>query len=265
MRRTDDHGFALLIVLWTVVLLTLLATQLTFAGRVEVRLAGNIRSAAMAETAADGAVQAAIFHLIDPATRWPADGKERPLRVPGASVTLVIENEGGKLNPNLVEPPLMSALLRQIGLDAVKADSLADAIADWHALSEQMRPHGANAAQYRAAGLDYGPTHAPFRSVAELGAVLGMTPDILARLEPDVSVLTDTDVDPAVAPPAVRAAMATVLGAPGPGGVPLPPRLVTVTAHAVSETGGQFTRRATIRLGLTPKEPVYQVLTWQAG
>ena len=35
----------------------------------------------------------------------------------------------------------------------------------------------------------------PFQSVAELGDVLGMTPDLLARLTPHLTVLTDGDPD----------------------------------------------------------------------
>lgn len=259
----NDRGFALLIVLWAMVLLTLLVTQLAAAGRTELQLAANLRGAAAAEAAADGAVYAAVFHLLDPSEPWLADGVDRVLRVPGGQAVVRIADEAGKVNPNSASPELLRALLRRSDADSRAADSIAAAIVDWRFPSSQGRPAGAKEAEYRAAGRDYGPPGAPFRSVAELGAVLGMTPALLSRLEPNVSVLTDTDPDPAAAPPVVRQAMQDVRGVPA-GSRRKPPRTVTITARAVGDAGGHFTRRAAVRLGSTPKEPLFQILTWEA-
>ena len=258
-----EGGFALLIVLWAMVLLTLLVTQLTAAGRTELQLAANLRGAAMAEAAADGAIHAAVFHLLDPSDPWLADGADRALRVPGGQAVVRIEDEAGKINPNTASPELLRALLRRSGADSRIADGVAAAIVDWRFPSNQGQPGGAKEPQYRAAGRDYGPAGAPFRSVADLGAVLGMTPALLSRLEPNVSVFTDTDPDPAAASPVVRQAMQDVRGgAAGPRR--RPPRTVTVIARVIGDAGGRFIRRAAVRLGSTPKEPLFQILTWDA-
>lgn len=259
-----ERGFALLIVLWAVVLLSLLATQLTAAGRTEVQLAGNLKAAAATEAAADGAIQEAAFHLLDPASRWAADGRDRQVQVPGARVALRIDNEAGKVNPNLAEPPLLQALMGHLGADQRSAESIADAIADWRYPDAQPRPHGAKAPQYRAAGLDYGPPGTPFSSLDELGAVLGMTPALLDRMRPYLSVLTDAAPDPAAAAPPVLQAIRDVSGPPRGASAPLPPRTVTITAQATGDAGGRFTRRAAVRLGATGKEPLALVLTWEA-
>ena len=261
-KRSDD-GFALLIVLWAMVLLTLLVTQLTAAGRTELQLAANLRGAAAAEAAADGAIHAAVFHLLDTPEPWLADGADRVLRVPGGRAVVRIDDEAGKINPNSASPELLQALLRRSDADSRTADSIAAAIVDWRFPSSQGRPGGAREPQYRAAGRDYGPPGAPFRSVAELGAVLGMTPALLSRLEPNVSVFTDTDPDPAAASPVVRQAMQDVRGG---NARPRrqPPRTVTITARVVGDAGGRFNRRAVVRLGSTPKEPLFQILTWEA-
>ena len=256
----NDEGFALLIVLWAMVLLTLLVTQLTAAGRTELQLAANLRSAAAAEAAADGAVNAAVFHLLDPADPWLADGVDRPLRVPGGRAVVRIDDEAGKINPNTASPELLRALLRRCDADSRTADSIALAIVDWRFPSSQGR---SGAPQYRAAGRDYGPPGAPFRSVADLGAVLGMTPALLSRLEPNVSIFTDADPDPAAAPPVVRQAIQDVRGATA-GARRRPPRTVSITARVTGDAGGRFVRRAAIRLGNTLKEPLFQILTWDA-
>lgn len=262
--RSHDGGFALLIVLWSVVLLALLVTGIAAAGRSDVQLAANLRGAAQAEAAADGAVHAAAFHLLDPAAPWAADGTSRVLDQPGARVALRIEDEAGKINPNLASLELLQALLRQVGADAQAASRIAAAIVDWRFPGDAPRPNGAKAPQYQAAGLPYGPPNAPFESLSELGAVLGMTPELLARLLPSLSLLNDAEPDPQRAGPAVLAAMRQATGAaPARPGPARPPRTVTITAEAAAE-GSRFTRRATIRLGGTPKEPLMQVLTWEA-
>jgi len=258
-----DAGFALLIVLWAVVLLTFLVTQLTAAGRTELQLAVHLRSAATAEAAADGAVNEAVFHLLDPANPWVADGVDRALRVAGGRAVLRIEDEAGKINPNSASPELLRALLRRLDVDSRTADGLAAAIVDWRFPSSQGQPGGAKEPQYRAAGRDYGPAGAPFRSVADLGAVLGMTPRLLSRLQPNVSVLTDSEPDPAAAAPIVREAMQDVRGASRTA-PRKPPRTVSITAWVIGDDGGRFVRRAAVRLGRTAREPLFQVLAWEA-
>ncbi len=258
-----DGGFALLIVLWSVVLLALLATQITAAGRTEAQLAANLRAAAVAEAAADGAVQAAAFHLLDPAAPWDADGREHLIRIGAAAVAVQVDNEGGKLNPNLADPALLQALLRVAGVDQQAAERLAAAIADWRTPASPGRPDAARAAPYRAAGLDYGPPGAPFADLDELGSVLGMTPALLAKLRPYLSVYTDTAPDPAAAAAPVRRAMQDALGRL-PASLPSPPRTVAVTARA-SGGGGRFTRRAVLRLGRAAKDAPVLVLAWEAG
>jgi general secretion pathway protein K len=57
-------GFALLIVLWTMVLLALLVAQFTTTGRNEVQVAANLRANAVTEAAADGALFEAIMRLV---------------------------------------------------------------------------------------------------------------------------------------------------------------------------------------------------------
>lgn len=260
--RSREGGFALLIVLWVVVLLTLLVAQLTAAGRTGVQIAANLRGAAAAEAAADGAIHAAAFHLLDPASRWIPDGTEHVLSVAGGQAVVRIDDEAGKVNPNTASPELLRALLRRLGADSRTSDEVASAIVDWRFPGAQNQPGGAKVAEYRAAGRDYGPPGKPFRSVAELGAVLGMTPDLLARLSPYATVLTDIDPDPAAAPPLVRQAIEDVR--PSGAARRQPPRTVTITARTIGDMGGRFVRRAAVRLGATEKEPLLLILTWDA-
>lgn len=259
-----ERGFALLIVLWTMVLASLIATQVTAAGRAEVRLAANLRAAAVLEAAVDGAVHEAIFRMLDRSeSGWQADGRRRVLALPQGMASVLLEDQAGKVNPNSTSPELMSALLRLVGADARQADSVAAAMADWRFPGAEARPFGGKAREYRAAGLGYGPPEAPFRSIGEVGAVLGMTADLLARLAPHLSLYHEGGPDPGLADPIVLQAMRNRLGsqelAAGPRtGV----RVVAVVATVTRPDGAAFTRRAVVRVGAGQAGRPYQILAW---
>ena len=93
--------------------------------------------------------------------------------------------------------------------------------------------------------------------------MLGMTPTLLARLAPYASVLTDRAPDPAVAATPVRQAIQDAFGPVRPTAA-APLRTVAVTARADGDAGGRFTRRATLRLGASAKEPLVLILAWGA-
>jgi len=259
----NRRGFALLIVLWTLVLLSLLVTHLSATGRSEARIASNYASNAQAEAQADGAVFEAAFHVIN--GEWAPDGKDRQLQLAKGVVGLRLLSESGKVNPNIASTDLMASLLRVLGEDPGQASALASAIADWREPGDQPRPDGAKAPQYRAAGLDHGPPGSPFESLDELGRVLGMTPQLLAALRPHLTLFQFGDPDPSIADPVVLQAMKQM---PGQVGQPIfPPGLtaglqtMTIIAEAHSNSGGLFTRRAVLRVG-PAFERGFQILVW---
>lgn len=261
-----ERGFALLIVLWSVVLLSLLGTAITASGRTDIQLATNLRAAARAEAAADGAIYEAAFHLLDPASPWAADGRPHLVQNAAVAIEVRIEDEAGKINPNTATPELLRALLHAVDADARTSDELPVAIADWRFPSSNTRPGAAKAPEYRAAGLPYAPPGAPFESLDELGAVLGMTPVLLGRLVPHLSIYNDRDPAPQMADPVVRQALREVYGPlPDAAGRGAPLRTVTVVVSAQTAEGARFVRRATLRLGAGPKDAPVQVLTWEDG
>jgi general secretion pathway protein K len=257
-----QRGFALLIVLWTLVLLTLLGTQILARGHGEAQLAGNLRGAAIAEAAADGAVEEAIFHLLDASSRrWLGDGAVHPIRFPRATVEVRIEDEAGKVNPNFASPELLRALLVRIGVDAHTAGSVAGAIVDWRGESANPSPTGAKAAQYAAAGRDYGPPGAPFQSLDELGEVLGMTPELVAHLRPHLSLFSRTDPLASTTDPVVAMAVRDTGGA-GRAAAGGRLQVAAITARAQGPDGARFARRAVIRIGGEVRDRPWKVLAW---
>jgi general secretion pathway protein K len=210
--RPADRGFALLIVLWTLVLITLVVTTMTATGRSAVQVAASLRDAAIARAAVDGAVTEAQFRLAD--GEWGRAPSTRILRIGDIAVQVQIEDEGGRVNINDAPLAMVVALLQGIGLPSAKATSLGAAIVDFRTIGPDPLPHGAKAPEYAAAGLPYGPTGQDFRTLDELGLVLGMTPDILARLAPYISIAKFGAPDLTKADPVVAEAFAEA----GPNG-----------------------------------------------
>jgi general secretion pathway protein K len=208
-----QSGFALLIVLWTVGFLALLGTQLVAAGRSDTRLAENLKQEAVLRAAADGAVARVMFGMQaahDPTFR--AGGIERSIRIGQTPVLVRIENESDRINLNTASLALLRALIIEVGAPPAQADRLAAAILDWRTSGANARPGGAKAAEYRAAGLAFGPPGNPFQSVDELADVLGMTPALFERLAPHLTVLTDSDPDMTTRDPIIALALTDAAG-----------------------------------------------------
>ena len=136
----------------------------------------------------------------------------REVRIGQTPVLVRVENESDRINLNTASAVLLRALIIEVGGAPGLADRLAAAILDWRASGANARPRGAKAADYRAAGRDYGPPGTPFQSVDELADVLGMTPDLFARLAPHLTVLTDGDPDMSTRDPVVARALTDAAG-----------------------------------------------------
>src|ERR1700722_14206456 len=109
LRRRTERGFALLFVLWFLVLLSAVAIHLTSSSRVEIALARNTVGAAKAEALADAALVRAAFSLGDPRPEigWDADGTPHRLMMRDGEAEIVAEDENGRINPNLASRDLL--------------------------------------------------------------------------------------------------------------------------------------------------------------
>jgi general secretion pathway protein K len=263
-----NGGFALIIVLWTLVLIGFIVAHLTASGRTEIRIAGNLVANSASQAAADGAIFEAIFNLSDPQPeqRWPVDGTPRQVAVGGIQVILRVEDEASWINPSTASPALVEALLRVTGSDPDTARRIATAISEWVGSAAAPRQQEALLADYRAAGLDYGPPGAPFETLSELGRVLGMTPAVLLAIRPHLTLFGPQEPNPATTDPVVAAALAMTSTAgqpvvqPGPAVAP-DALMVRITALAAGPGNARVTRTAVVRTAVTLPQG-YAVLAW---
>lgn len=258
--RARQSGFVLLVVLWTVALLALLGGHIIGAARMATARAAGLRAGAVAGATADGLVFEAIFHVLDPsAQRWAVDGVPRRIKLSRGTGTVTVTNEAGRINPSFAPPALLAALLRAVGQPAARATSLAAAITEWHTAGRDR------SAAYAAARLPYGPPGEAFLDLDELLLIPGLTPELLSRLSPYLSVHGNGHWDPALADPLIAPLVQALDASQRPqqsdkGG----PLVMRITATAQLPDGAA-TRQAVIRIDPAEDDPAeaVDILAWQ--
>lgn len=274
-RFLDDQskGFALVLVLWITAALALISVSLLRESREDLRSARGIIEDAKAEALADAGIYRAMLAMTNPdrSAQWQADGTLHEFALGEGVVRVRIEDDSGKIDLNRADEATLRQMLRSVGLDQGTADKLAASISNYRDPSTAGRPGGAESADYEAAGLPYGPKHAPFDSPEELLQVLGITPDIMRAVAPLITVYSPSrDVNPAVASRDVLLALpgmdngriAQILAARARVGILSQPLVVTITAEATVLGGGRFIRRATLRRTSFAAEP-FEFLAWR--
>src|SRR5262245_65148600 len=124
------RGFALIIVLWYLVLIGAIGTYLMATALSETAIARNVLAAATAEALADAGVARAVFNLNDPIARnrWALDGAPHSMALPTGTLTIRLSDETEKINPNHASEFLMAALFEAVGIDRARGRRLGAAV-----------------------------------------------------------------------------------------------------------------------------------------
>jgi general secretion pathway protein K len=290
-RRVDRvRGAALLLVMWLLAMLAALVGAFALTAQIERFQGRTLTGGVVAAQAARAGVEYAVSRAAsqDPATIWIPDGRRYDWSFAGAEVEVSLVDEAGKVDINLADAVLLAGLLEVLDVPAPDARRIAAAILDWRDTDPLSQPGGgAEDPQYAGADRPYGAKDAPFEGIAELEQVLGMTPEIYARLAPNVTVFGGRGrPDAAYAPPAVLAAMGldparvvAMRDAWDPAsGVP-PPMLpglgpvsgggsgtYSIESRARLGDGRRSTLRVVVRAGGTGLPgSVYTPLSWEEG
>ncbi len=267
-----EGGFALLMVLWSMALLSLLAAQVTGAGRAETKLASALREGAQLQEAADAAVHETIWHMLDGSgDYWPPGPTVRELKEATGPVEVVVTDERGKLDVNQSPPALLQALFNVLGADRDTAQVAGNSIAEWRA---QQQVNGQTdtpaTAAYRTDGRQWGPSGAEFQRLDELKLVLGMSPALYQASVPYLTLGLEQGPWLANTGAVVQATLARAkrdYGLTIDAADPRGPVVLRVEARASGRNGAAFVRHALFRLDGTLSGPAwkYRILQWDDG
>lgn len=190
--RRREQGIAFVLVLWVIAMLAIILGSFSLIARTENLQARHLFDTTQARYAAEAGLNLAIFELrkTDPMQKWIADGRPYRFGYGDAELEVSIHDDSGKIDINTAanNGDLLTNLFVTHGVDLDHAMALSDAIKDWIDADDLKQPNGAEAEDYKAAGLSYGPKNAPFDTVSELQQVLGMTYDLYSKIEPAITI-----------------------------------------------------------------------------
>jgi len=263
-----DRGFALLLVLWTMSLLALLATQVTADGRSEIRLSSALTGQAQLQEAADAAITETIWHLVSGPAPWGPEIGRAQLAENGIDVDVTVIDERGKLDFNAASADLSAAFFAELGADRRSAHDLADRITEWRT-GQLPQDDTGRVVQLSppATPPQWAPPGRDFQRLEELRLIPGMTDSLYRAVLPHAVFHLDQVPLYRIADAVVRAAMdqnrreTNVTQAEPDSRAGYLVRLVAHARHA----GYDFSRATEVRISGSLGNDLarYRVMAWE--
>jgi general secretion pathway protein K len=189
----DRSGFALVLALFALAAVGLAAAEVHAAARLDRRLAVNARDATRARWAARAGLARALDQLHRSVALAPAradllassgDTLLAPLVLDadGVRVETAVVDARARLNLNRAESEDVARLAAALGLPDATAARVGDAVLDWRDADDLHRARGAEREAYEALWPPRAPKNGPFDRPEEIAQVLGVGPELAARL-----------------------------------------------------------------------------------
>src|SRR5258708_36181660 len=210
-RQKSSEGFIVVAVFWILTALATLATTYGVYVKATAFALADYDVRLQAQELAVAGVELAVYQLTENPEVRPAQGKFG-FRLGNADVAVDFRSESGRIDLNFARKQLLAGLFTVLGSEPEAAEDFADRIIAWRTPASGSAD--SEAFLYRTAGKSYGPRHAPFQHVNELALVLSLTPDVVGRALPYLTVYSgQPEVNVLNAAPEVLAALPGV--APG--------------------------------------------------
>lgn len=193
MRKSArQSGYALIAVLWTTALLSLIAATMISQSRIAIKIERNEWRRLEFSALSEAAVSRAVLALLSKGGGDPASlsGAPTVFKIAGKKVVAAIQDETGKADINEVDGRTLDALLSAAGAPQERSSDLAAEIVRWRDPENTSVKEGAAARRFRR-----------FQSVDELLLVPGIDAALFERLRKGVTVYSQTAaITPEVAP-----------------------------------------------------------------
>ncbi|WP_394752046.1 general secretion pathway protein GspK [Crenothrix sp.] len=199
-----SKGFALVLVLWVLSLLTLMAGSFALGMRREISITEGIKNNAQAAAIAESGIAIAELMLLGSETdkinaeqdkSWRTDGSIYQINYGDTRVRIRMLSETGKIDINQADTQLLRALFSRAPATEddrndplIRVSKWVGAVMDWRDSDDTVSPNGAEKPEYQTAGLKYQPANKAFQNIEELQMVLGMNAKTFKWLEPLITV-----------------------------------------------------------------------------
>jgi general secretion pathway protein K len=251
-RKASQSGFALVAVIWTLGLITLLGMAVIVGARYRTKTSSNYASVAAAEMAAESAVNLAIATAL---AATPEQANNFPLRcrLPGGErATITVEEETGKIDLNTASPAALTRFFTALTGDQSRGTRITSQIVEFRNAKAQATP----ATQ---------PAEARFTTVMQLDQIDGMSPRLFrtalrhvtvrsGRPEPDMDAASPATLRLLNVQPKPEAARR---GLPAGGSI-------TIRADISASDGTRFIREALVSLEGGNGRP-FIIREWRRG
>jgi general secretion pathway protein K len=260
--NSNHAGFALVAVIWSLGLITLLGMAVIVGARYRTKVTSSVASVAAAAAAAESAINLGITATL---TTTPHQNVKFPLRcrMPGGERVLVtVEEEAGKVDLNTATPAVLARLFTALTRDQSTGARIAERIMEFR---DPIR-HQAKDADVRSANDkpdDARKTR--FMTILQLDQIDGIPPDLFRTALRFVTVRSGRpEPDGDVASPALREFLNLDQKPAGPSRGPPAIGSVTIRADVRAPDGARFIREALVSLGAENGRP-FVVREWRHG
>ena len=198
--RAAPRGIALIIVLISIIVLSILAAGFAYSMKVETKLARNASYDTELEWMGRSGVEYARWILGQP-KRDPFDSLNQiwaggpgswddtnsplagirvndPVELGRGKFSVKIVDCERKININLANEPMLQQALVQMGVDAAEASPIVNSILDWVDRDELSRVGGAESDYYQGSTPPYYAKNGPIDDISELLLIKDVTPEL---------------------------------------------------------------------------------------
>ena len=260
--NSSDAGFALVAVIWSLGLITLLGMAVIVGARYRTKVTSSIASVTAATAAAESAINLGITTAL---TTTPSQNVKFPLRcrLPGGErVTVTVEEETGKVDLNTATPAVLARLFTALTIDQSTGNRIAGRILEFRepgmgqAKDTGARSTNNNSDDARKAG---------FTTIMQLDQIDGISPHLFRTALRFVTVRSGRpEPDGAAASPALRELLNLEQQPAGPTRGPPAIGDVTIRADVRAPDGASFIREALVSLGAETSR-LFLIREWRHG
>jgi len=190
----NDHGIALMVVMWVSTLLIVVAFAFSMMVRTEMFSTMTFQEQMAGKYLAEAGFNRAIMEMIyrnvnknntisqEGVKIITTDGSFYDGETKEGHYRFAVMDETGKININLLSDAtaiMLNNLLINLGVEKDQADTIVDSILDWKDADDLHRLHGAESDYYMSLPNPYKAKDAKFDNLEELALVKGVTREIL--------------------------------------------------------------------------------------